>query len=138
MGKWHQKDKSETKECLCGCGTMILRWQQNLKERFYVYHHQPKTKPESYKEFHRQAWLGKNNPMWKGGITVKSRNLGRRTYPRIYEKIRKKILETNPLCEICSKLAVNIHHKDEDTYNNKLNNLQKLCRSCHTKAHLKF
>src|SRR5690554_5341692 len=37
-------------------------------------------------------------------------------------------------CEICGKEnALDVHHKDENPLNNSLENLQRLCRSCHIK-----
>lgn len=39
-------------------------------------------------------------------------------------------------CERCgSNVNVDVHHKDEDWRNNKLTNLERLCRPCHTKHH---
>lgn len=42
----------------------------------------------------------------------------------------------NGCCEICgSNRNVDVHHKDGNPQNNNQNNLQRLCRSCHMKAH---
>jgi 5-methylcytosine-specific restriction endonuclease McrA len=42
-------------------------------------------------------------------------------------------------CEICgSKENLIVHHKDEDRFNNKNNNLKTLCRSCHQRGHKVF
>lgn len=138
MGKWYQKNKLETKDCLCGCGQKILRWKVNMTERFYVFGHQKQTRPISFREAHRKRWLGSNNPMWNGGITVKERNKGRRTYPKLFNKLSKVLLESNPLCSICGDKSALVHHIDEDTYNNQVTNLKVLCKSCHTKVHLKY
>src|SRR5699024_2997435 len=41
-------------------------------------------------------------------------------------------------CEMClSTKNLDIHHKDENWQNNSPQNLQVLCRSCHTKVHRK-
>ena len=41
-------------------------------------------------------------------------------------------------CEICgSTKNVDVHHMDFNPQNNSLDNLQRLCRSCHLKAHRK-
>lgn len=42
----------------------------------------------------------------------------------------------NGCCEICgSNKNVDVHHKDLNPENNLLNNLQRVCRSCHIKIH---
>lgn len=42
-------------------------------------------------------------------------------------------------CEICgSDKNLCVHHKDLDRHNNSESNLITLCRSCHTKEHLKL
>lgn len=39
-------------------------------------------------------------------------------------------------CEICgSDRNIDVHHKDGNPQNNSIDNLQRLCRSCHMKAH---
>ena len=39
-------------------------------------------------------------------------------------------------CEICgSNKNVDVHHKDGNPQNNSLDNLQRVCRSCHSKIH---
>ena len=47
----------------------------------------------------------------------------------------RDLLPTGP-CEICgSNKNVDVHHKDGNPQNNNLDNLQRLCRSCHIKTH---
>jgi hypothetical protein len=62
--------------------------------------------------------IGEKNPTWKGGIQV-------------YRRFLKK--EKCEICESVKQLVV--HHKDRNRYNNSLNNLIILCRSCHAKEH---
>lgn len=60
---------------------------------------------------------GEKNPMWKGGIQT-------------YRKFKKI------MCERCSsKKYLIVHHKDENRYNNKIENLETLCRKCHHSHH---
>lgn len=41
-------------------------------------------------------------------------------------------------CEVCgSQNAIDVHHRDKDTNNNRPENLQRICRSCHVRIHRK-
>ena len=67
-----------------------------------------------------ERYKGKGNPNYKNGI---------RTGKRM-------ILEVNKICQECgSDERLEVHHKDKNRKNNNLNNLQLLCRSCHSKQH---
>ena len=48
---------------------------------------------------------------------------------------RKKVLERdlNECKKCCSKYNLNVHHIDNNTDNQELNNLVVLCSSCHNK-----
>jgi len=46
--------------------------------------------------------------------------------------IKNKCLIKN--CENCGSDKINIHHKNKDIWDNRLNNLQILCPKCHFKA----
>lgn len=62
----------------------------------------------------------------------------------IISKLRKKLIEENikeERCENCkleiwmySKIPLELHHKDGDTFNNNINNLQILCPNCHAQT----
>ena len=73
-----------------------------------------------------------NNP--KRAIKIMLENIGTNkiyAYQRIaYEKYGKK-------CSICGEIEgqIDVHHKDENRKNNKVENLQVLCASCHAKLH---
>lgn len=135
--RW-DKDKNEQTLCKCGCKTTIFRWQKNSKERFYVFNHQPRKPFNFTKKYLRERWLGDKNPMWNGGITKKKLQSGHRLYPREFDSISRKLKTERVYCEICGNKTKEIHHIDGNTYNNLLKNLKALCKSCHTKAHLKF
>lgn len=38
-------------------------------------------------------------------------------------------------CEVCGAANAEVHHKNEDWKDHRPENLQRLCRSCHMKAH---
>lgn len=58
-----------------------------------------------------------------------------RGYTNRWRKIRNTKLQTNPLCERCSKIAVLVHHKDHNSKKNEWPNLESLCNKCHEKEH---
>lgn len=60
---------------------------------------------------------GPDNPVWRGGIQT-------------YRRHKKSA------CERCaSDKHLIVHHKDEDRYNNELDNLETLCKRCHQMHH---
>lgn len=49
----------------------------------------------------------------------------------IFEEIKKDYC-----CELCGSIEnIEIHHKDLNRFNNKINNIMVLCKSCHSKQH---
>lgn len=81
-----------------------------------------KKQPKAMVEKRSVQIRGKNHYLWKGG---KSK--------RDYRKIIKK----EKCCECGSKLNLGIHHKNFDHYDNRKDNLQVLCVSCHISLHKK-
>jgi len=90
--------------------------------------------------------INKREKAWNSGKTYKddSRILAKENHPRhkktIYynsdfKRIRKKMLPCD--CSRCNKSAKLIHHKDGDVFNNLKENLEPLCKSCHTTLHNK-
>ena len=63
-----------------------------------------------------------NNPNWKGGVSSMY-------YMRIAKTLSKECVECN------STENLVIHHIDMNRKNNNINNLQMLCRNCHTLKH---
>ncbi len=50
--------------------------------------------------------------------------------------VRARMLIKKKCCELCNNInSLDIHHKDRNKLNNNTDNLQVLCRSCHTKEH---
>lgn len=63
---------------------------------------------------------GENNHQYKTGIGTYSKK-GFQTFGKV--------------CNRCTAEAVLIHHKDHDRKNNKPENLEPLCKSCHQRHH---
>ena len=55
----------------------------------------------------------------------------RRGYDRRWQKIRRITLSRFPLC-VCNRPASEVHHKDGNPKNNAPDNLQSLCKPCHS------
>lgn len=63
----------------------------------------------------------KNHPRWRGGIAI---------YRKFAWKVLKKV------CTLCHYTTdIEIHHKNGDRYDNRLQNLMPVCRSCHRLIH---
>ena len=67
------------------------------------------------------AQRGVNSPAWRGD-SASSRAKHRRAQ-RLFPKLGK--------CERCQNAATDRHHKDGNPGNNRLDNIQLLCRKCH-------
>lgn len=67
---------------------------------------------------------GKNNPMWKGGVS------------RLWYRKVMANAKVPTICILCEKVdKLDIHHKDGNNRNNKIENLEFRCKKCHSKAH---
>lgn len=65
---------------------------------------------------------GKNHPNYKHGKTVRSE------YRRAKSSVK--------VCEWCTSTEnLLVHHINHDHYDNRLDNLVKICQSCHVKHH---
>jgi hypothetical protein len=70
--------------------------------------------------------LAERNGQWKGGVN---------------DDYCKRIAIENlkQECAVCKSIErLNVHHKDRDRKNNKLENLIMLCHKCHRKIHKKL
>jgi len=67
---------------------------------------------------------GENAPNWIAGHNVYRRLLN-----------RTGIKERCNRCANCDKRVLVVHHKDSNRKNNKIENLEWLCRNCHYLAH---
>lgn len=75
----------------------------------------------------RCSRLGGNNPAWKGDAAK----------PTSARQRAHRIDIDRSICERCGVEGVHHrHHKDENTYNNSLDNLEILCAQCHGKEHM--
>jgi len=72
---------------------------------------------------------GKNNPSWKGGISILPYSF--QFNIKLKEKIRKR---DDYQCQICHHKGKEVHHIDYNKKNCKENNLITLCKSCHAKT----
>lgn len=71
----------------------------------------------------RKKKLGDKNPRW-GGDNVGA-NAGRTRAQRMFQLGK---------CDLCNKPAVDRHHRNGNTLDNRPENIQPLCRSCHMKV----
>lgn len=60
-----------------------------------------------------------------------------RTGSTKWRRLRRRVLDTEPLCRLCARAgritaANEVDHIDGDAYNNATDNLQPLCKPCHS------
>lgn len=84
---------------------------------------------------------GKNNPGYKHGLRIAGRLP---KYGKDFDKTLKRQIKVRDgfNCQIClvnfsgkKSKNLDVHHIDEDKFNNTLENLISLCKACHTKLH---
>lgn len=71
---------------------------------------------------------------------IPSAKMGRKPLPieeKKYVSRKEALRYFNWNCARCKKYAVHVHHKDKNTSNNKLENLEPLCKECHYLEHEK-
>jgi len=85
---------------------------------------------QSWNEYNKQKYC--NRDCMKAAFKSKPKH--GTSWMTIHYHARK--LLPDGCCEICGSAEnVDVHHKDGNPQNNDLSNLQRLCRSCHMKAH---
>ena len=92
---------------------------------------------ERYRKFFTYHTIGKGNSQGRGELHHSYKN-----GISLYQKIGRDMLKSIRYCELCGKDLLNAsrykwctHHKDFDRTNNKKENLQLMCKSCHQILH---
>lgn len=75
-------------------------------------------------------WENKNNRSYENAVNWAG---GESVYRLILERSGRARICNN--CKIMDKRVIVVHHIDRDRKNNKINNLQWLCRNCHYLVH---
>jgi hypothetical protein len=84
---------------------------------------------------------GESNPNWRGGSSTRRRAAGAEFTESLREQIRGLYGRSCAWCmaaEADDALGrrLDVHHIDRDRWNNAVDNLVALCRSCHTKTNI--
>ena len=99
-------------------------WNKGLSEEDDI---RVKRQGDALRKHHHQQVSGPENPNWKGGCRKTERETARKL----------KALCTS--CEVCNDThRLEVHHIDENPSNNTIENLLKLCHTCHKKVHSRF
>ena len=72
---------------------------------------------------------------WKQNYDDKRQSAAKRGYDRRWQKVRKIKLITDPLCEHCGAVATEVDHITplKRGGDNSMDNLQSLCKPCHSR-----
>lgn len=124
--------------CHC-CGNLNLRSKWDLERRKYVFCNT--SCQNKWQRANTDFNKGKNNPAYKHGQRIGEKLPN---YPEEFNKSLKRQIKIRDgyNCQKCGlnysgKLGkhLDIHHIDEDKFNNNPINLTTLCKPCHTKTH---
>ena len=120
------------KSCLCGCGQLIPAFSRDGKLQFFVVGHAARLQSgiiTGYKKGH-PGMVGDKHPRFKGGwydrgYHILSKNKKRYEHRDTYEKYYK----------CCILPYVDIHHKNKDKKDNRIENLKPMYKAKHSKLH---
>ena len=85
-----------------------------------------------------QSWTEYNNQKYCNKECMKAAFRQKQKTGKSWSMLHRYARQNKPSgsCKICgSTKNVDVHHIDGNPQNNSPQNLQRLCRSCHTKAH---
>ena len=104
----------------CFCATKRTGHCQKRCPRCRRKQHLQACKERWHRTYKKKGYdqCGPKNNYWRGGVS-----------PQYYQKISMEAYGNS--CRMCGKKAVLTHHKDGNRSNNKLNNLERLCKRCH-------
>jgi len=105
-------------------------YRKKMSAKHKGQHNSPATEfkkgnPSFWKGKKRKNISGENNPLWKGGINRSY------SYKIAFENLPIKCNR----CGLSDIDKLQVHHKDKNPRNNKLENLEILCTLCHTHHH---
>lgn len=99
-------------------------WNKGLTENISA---SVKRQADGLRLHHHSNGFGPLNSNWKGGVRKTQRAEARRLKFSV------------DCCEVCSsRKRLEVHHIDENPANNEIDNLIKLCYTCHQKVHSRF
>jgi 5-methylcytosine-specific restriction endonuclease McrA len=124
---YFKRGGNANKFCSRSCSTTYMNltnnpsWRPEVREKISKNH-----ADVSGKNNYWYGVKGKDNPNYIDGLVAPP-------HRKIYIRAGKELK-----CKLCGSISdIEIHHKDGDHFNNDLENLVALCRTCHhTKAHL--
>lgn len=112
------------------CGLCGKTYRPTSNRQKYCVECQREDNKRRCRERYRRTYVpkgynqqGASNNAWRGGI------YGGYYQRKAYDHYGRKCGECGSGKSLC------VHHKDEDRYNNELDNLEVLCRSCHARRH---
>jgi hypothetical protein len=123
--------------CLCGCGAIVTGITTKLKIKEYIQGHNRKGK----KHPNYIPKLGEQHGKWKGGKIIDSHGYVQirvMNHPRAY-KHGHYVLEHDLVMEKhlgrYLRSNENVHHKNGNRHDNRIENLQLMDRSEHLRMH---
>lgn len=126
----------------CGHNQVCNAFEKhNIKSRTLTESQFVTNQRDEHKDLLTKLAKGKNNPAWKGGISIHYKEEQSGYDKNFREMIWKR---DNGECQLCgtlllpfTKLTI-IHHKNGNHFDNRPENCILYCQSCHVKLHNKI
>jgi len=135
--KFHDGCKREylkqTSKCVCGCGETIPKFTHDLKTQKYKHGHHVRIENPLF-------WGGENHWAWKGGIRYHGNGYRYIWNPKHHFAIKEGyVLEHRLVWEEYHKAILlpwaDVHHKNKDILDNRIENLQAMMNGEHSRYH---
>jgi len=129
-------------KCLCGCESILNKYDKYNRERRFLPGHNRKGKTATLDHRTKMSLALKGHVSFRKGFGLTAGEYRRETGRRARRIFRELKVENDWRCMDCNNVfagsKLHTHHINGDTSNNLKENLRILCAKCHIGLHTKI